>query len=266
MPLRRRRVRPTGTSGAAAHATRGWTSLDECLGLARRAVEIDPKYAYAWAVLGFLTAFKFPMGLSKDHPADIEESLKQTDKALALDSFDPWNLVAKSVALQYGGRPAESLTYLQQSLRRNPNDVLAHCYYGRGLMYAGRPALAIAHFQRFRRLNPNDPGAHMAEMYHAGALNFLQRWQDAEHAARESLAACGGRNPWSWIYLSIALGGQHKFDDATAAIVEAKNVAPHWTRTFVEGFLCDCQEDKTLLEPWFRILEKVWPKRDAQNG
>jgi len=242
-----------------AHAMRGWSSLDECFAMVRRALDMDPNYAYAWAVLGYLTAFKFPMGLSNDHPADIEASLQQTDKALALDSLDPWNLVAKSVALQYGGRPGESLPYLQQSLRLNPSDIHAHCYYGRGLMYSGKPALAIAHFQRFRRLNPNDPGAHIAEMYHAGALNFLQRWQEAEGAARASLAACGGRNPWSWVFLAIALGGQERFDEAAAAISERKKTAPHWTRTFVEEFLNECQEDQALLIPAFDILRRVWP-------
>ena len=50
--------------------------LDERLSLARRAIEIDPQYAYAWAVLGFLTALKFTLGLSEDHQADIDESLR----------------------------------------------------------------------------------------------------------------------------------------------------------------------------------------------
>ena len=205
------------------------------------------------------------MGLSDDHQADIDESLMQTDMALALDSSDPWNLVAKSVALQYGGRPAESLAYLQQSLRLNPSDILAHCYYGRGLMFSGKPALATAHFERFKRLNPNDPGAHMAGMYHSIALVFLQRWKEAEEIARESLAASGGRNPWSWVSLMIALGGQDRSDDAAAAILELKKVAPNWTRKFVENFLTECQEDKELLVPSFRILRSAWPGGDIDN-
>lgn len=242
-----------------AHAARGVSTMDECLSMARRAVEIDPKYAYAWAVLGFLTAFKFPMGVSKDHPTDIEDSLAQTEKALSLDTFDPWNLVAKSVALQYGGRPTESLSYLQQSLRLNPSDVLAHLYYGRGLVFSGKPELAIAHFERFRRLNPNDPGAHMAGMYHAIGLSFLQRWEDAEQVARQSLAECGGRNTWSWAFLAIALGGQQRFDDAAGAIAELLKLSPHWTRGFVENFLKECQEDKALLVTLLEILRSVWP-------
>ncbi len=242
-----------------AHAARSSGTMDECLSLAQRAVEIDPKYAYAWAVWGFLTAFKFPMGVSKDHPADIADSLAYTDRALSLDTFDPGNLVAKSVALQYGGRPTESLSYLQQSLRLNPSDVLAHLYYGRGLMFSGKPELAIAHFERFRRLNPHDTGAHMAGMYHAIGLTFLQRWAEAELVARQSLAECGGRNPWSWAFLAIAQGGQGKFDDAAAAIADLVKLSPHWTRGFIENFLTECQEDKALLAPLFEILRIVWP-------
>ncbi len=241
------------------------TTLDETLSLVRRALEIDPEYAFAWAVLGFLTAFKFPLGLSEDHQADIDESLRLTEKALTLDAGDPWNLVAKSVALQYAGRPAESMEYLQRSLRLNPSDVLAHCYYGRGLMFSGKPAVALAHFERFKRLNPNDPGAHMAGMYHSLALVFLQRWEEAEKTARGSLAAAGGRNGWSWVFLMISLGGQGKSDDAAAVIPELNRVVPHWDRDFVENFLTECQEDKELLPPVFEILRSVWSQEDTQE-
>jgi len=239
------------------------TTLNESLLLARRALEIEPKYAYGWAVLGFLTAFKFPLGLSEDHQADVVESLGATEYALTLDAGDPWNLVAKSVALQYGGRPAESMGYLQRSLRLNPSDVIAHCYYGRGLMFSGRPDVALAHFERFKRLNPNDPGGHMAGMYHSISLAFLQRWAEAEQVARGSLAASGGRNPWSLVFLMISLSAQGKSEDATAVIPELKRVAPHWDRRFVENFLTECQEDKELLPPIFQILRGVWSTDDA---
>jgi adenylate cyclase len=262
------RRKPPGQLGAwelatRAFANRGVTTLKECLSLARRAVEIDPEYAYAWAVFGILTAFKFPMGASDDHQADIEESLRQTDRALMLDPGDPFSLVAKAVALQYGGRPAESMEYLHHSLRLNPSDVHTHLYYGRGLTYSGKPALAIAHLERFNRLNPADPGAHMAGMYHAIALAFLQRWEAAEDVSRASLAASGGRNPWSTVFLMIALGGQGKFEPAMVVLSGLKELAPKWDRKFVENFLTECQDDKQLLPPIFAILGRVWPKTDA---
>ena len=267
------RRKPPGQLDAWAMATRAsvtfflnpTTTLDEPLSLVRRALEIDPEYAYAWAVLGFLTALKFPLGLSEDHQADIDESFRATDKALTLDAGDPWNLLAKSVALQYAGRPAESMEYLQRSLRLNPGDVVAHCYYGRGLLYSGKSALAIAHFERFKRLNPNDPGAHMAGMYHSLALVFLQRWEEAEEIARRAVAASGGRNHGTWVMLMVALGGQGKSDDATAVIPELIKVAPHWNREFVEKFLTECQKDKELLPPVFEILRRVWPDENTGN-
>lgn len=238
-------------------------SLDDSLDLARRALETDPGYPYAWAVLGFLTAFKFPLGLSTDHQADIDESLRLTDRALAMDAQDPWNLVARAIALQYAGRPAESMQYLQRSLRMNPSDVLTHCYYGRGLMFSGKPGIALAHFERFHRLNPNDPGAHMASMYHAIALAFLGRFVESEDVARESLAAAGGRNPWSLVFLSISLGGQGRLDEAAALLPELSRIAPHWDQAFIRGFLDDCEEDKSLLPPLFDILEAVWARADS---
>ena len=240
--------------------------LDERLSLARRAIEIDPQYAYAWAVLGFLTALKFALGLSEDHQADIDESLRLTEKALALDGGDPYHLFAKSVALQYAGRPAESMEYLHRSLRLNPSAVLTHCYYGRGLMFTGDPALAIAHFERFNRLNLNDSGALMAGMYHSLALVFLQRWEEAEETARRALAASGGRNPWTWVTLMISMAGQGKSDDAAALLPELKSVVPHWDREFVENFLSECQEDKELLPLFLRYFEQYGRAKIFRNS
>ena len=150
------------------------------------------------------------------------------------------------------------MEYLERSLRLNPSDVLAHCYYGRGLMFSGRPALAIPHFERFQRLNPTDPNAHLAGMYHAIARMFLRDWAGTVQTARESLAACGGRNPWTWVVLMIGLAGLGNLDEARAALPELKSVAPHWDRQFVEDFFTQCQEDRALLRPMFEILRTVW--------
>ena len=40
------------------------TSLDDSLALAQRATRVDPNYGYAWAVVGFLTALKFPLAIA----------------------------------------------------------------------------------------------------------------------------------------------------------------------------------------------------------
>ena len=141
--------------------------------------------------------------------------------------------------------------------------MFAHLYYGRGLTFSGKPELAIAHFERFNRLNPTDPGAHLAGMYHAIALLFLQRWEAAEAVARGSLAAIGGRNPWSAVFLMIALGAQGKLDAANVVVSEMKGLARKWDRKFVENFLTECQDDKKLLPPIFAILRSVWPDVNA---
>jgi adenylate cyclase len=247
------------TTRASGYEMNQMTLLD-AISLVRRALQIDPAYGHAWAVYGYLTALKFPMGSSTDHRADMEASLNATEKALALDPRDPYSLTAHAVALQYAGRPTESMEYLQRSLRLNPSDVLTHRYYGRGLLFTGKPDLALAHFERFNRLHLNDSGELIGGMYHSIALVFLQRWKEAKERAHRALAASGGRNPWTRVMLIIALGGQGKCDEATALITELKKVWPHFCREFVEEFLAKCQEDKALLPATFEILRSVWPE------
>jgi TolB-like protein/Tfp pilus assembly protein PilF len=245
------------TARASSYAMNQMT-LVEAVSLVRRALQIDPEYGHAHAVFGYLTALKYPLGVS-NHQADMEASLKATEKALRLDPRDPYSLTAHAIALQYAGRPSESMEYLHRSLRLNPSDVLTHCYYGRGLMFTGKPELALAHFERFNRLNLNASGELIAGMYHSIALVFLQRWNEAENTARRALAASGGRNPWTWVMLMISLGGQGRCDEATALLPEVKRVAPHFDRKFVEDFLAECQEHKSILPPTFAVLRSVWP-------
>jgi adenylate cyclase len=240
-------------------------SLVEALSLVRRALQIEPEYGHAWAVYGFLTALRFPLGVSEDHQADTAESITATEKALTLDPRDPYSLTAHAVALQYAGRPGESIEYLHRSLRLNPSDVLTHCYYGRGLIFTGKPALALAHFVRFNRLNLNESGALIAGMYHTMALVFLQRWKEAEETARRALAASGGRNPWTWVMLMISLGAQGKSDEASAVVAKLKKVSPHLDRKFVEHFLIESQEHKEILSPALAILRSVWPGEGDAN-
>ncbi len=247
------------TARASSYEMNQMTLVD-AVSLARRALQIDPEYGHAWAVYGYLTALKFPIGVSTDHRTDTEASLKATEKALALDPRDPYSLTAHAVALQYAGRPSESIEYLQRSLRLNPSDVLTHRYYGRGLLFTGKPELALAHFERFNRLHLNDSGELIGGMYHSIALVFLQRWNEAEERARRALAASGGRNPWTRVMLIIALGGQGKRDEAAALLLELKKLWPHFCRAFVEEFLAKCQEDKDILPPTFEALRSVWPE------
>lgn len=241
-------------------------TLVDAASLVRRALQIDPEYAHAWAVYGYLTALKFPIGVSTNHREDIAASLGATEKALSLDPRDPYSLTAHAVALQYAGRPTASMGYLQRSLRLNPSDVLTHRYYGRGLLFTGRAELALAHFERFNRLHLNDSGELIGGMYHSIALVFLQRWKEAEERARRALAASGGRNPWTRVMLIIALGGQDKREEAAALIRELKRIWPHFSRQFVEEFLDKCQEHKEILRPTFEVLRTVWSQEIGRES
>lgn len=234
-------------------------SLAAQIEMAERAVSLDSEYAFGWAVLGFLTAFKFPIGISEDRARDVENSLQATSRALQLDPRDPMSLTAHGIALQYSGRARDSLEFLSRSLRLNPSDTLTHCYYGRGATFSGNPSEAIAYFERFERLNPDDPAAHMSGMYHAVALMFLTRWEDAEHVARRANADAGGRNPWVLATLAIVCTAQGKKEAATRALEELARVAPHWDREFVDGFLSTCQEKASLMAPISALIKQTWP-------
>jgi len=201
--------------------------------LLRRAVERDPDFAHAWGLLGFFTALKFPVGVSSDRAADIEKSLSCTARVLELSPGDPVLLTFRSSALQYAGRPQESLPLLERSLRVNPSGSLTHLYCGRRFMFTGKPDRALEHFERPHQLNP---GAGYAEMYHALASLFLGRFGEAARVAEQTVQLAD-QMAWACFALMIPRQAPGQDEAAKCALLHLRRVASGWTPEFVETFL-----------------------------
>ena len=131
--------------------------------LAQQALEIDPDYDLAWALLAISQTGLF--GLS----ASVEHGLQAAERALALNPDLSEALAAKAFVLAGLGRFDEAFELHERSFQLDPNSYDVRFHYGRSCFQTGRHADAIFHWERASELLETDLAAtsHLAMCYKA---------------------------------------------------------------------------------------------------
>jgi adenylate cyclase len=130
--------------------------------LARRmfvkAVELDPRYARAYAGIADCDSFIFLH--YNDGQIRVEDLLATTEKALALDDTLAEAHASRGVALSAANRYPEALQEFQQAIALNPHSYDAHYLLGRALFSHGEVERAAQHFEQAAEIRPQDYQCH----------------------------------------------------------------------------------------------------------
>ncbi len=164
LPEEKRGIERRGTDNAEAYdlylmARQHWAGGNEgdprreeaIVRLCRRAVDIDPGYARAWALMGGAqSTLRFRMGRG-----DVD-SWAAVEKALALDPNLAEAHALKAIHLRYEGRLDEAEAEAEIALRLDPdsydaNRAAAQVYFGRG-----RLADCVPYFEKAAALVETD--------------------------------------------------------------------------------------------------------------
>jgi len=144
----------------------------------RRAVEIDPNYARAWALAAVCQAFMYTKGRSK------ESGLLAAEHALSLDPNLAEAHAAKGRALCQLGHYAEAIAAHDESLRLEPDSYDVQVNFALTCMYLGRFEAAIEHYERVAQLLDTD---YASLTMAAGCNRALGRHDESKSAARRAL-------------------------------------------------------------------------------
>ncbi len=171
--LMARQYRDTGNSGNRR-------ASDLAIRLCRRAVEIDPNYAQAWALLALVQS-----STKLYFDSQLEDGLKEAERALALEPNLPEAHAAKARVLNLSARYAEARIEVERALALDPESYEAN---REAAIYATAMhdhAAAIRYFEKAA-------GLIESEYYAAGmVIAFYEAAGDQEgkeRAARRALA------------------------------------------------------------------------------
>jgi Tfp pilus assembly protein PilF len=160
------------------------------MSLLRRAIEIDPQFALAYARLADVQAASQVNAQTGNAPPAAQRaeqetlSRKNAERAIELDPDVPYAHTALAIPAYTGWRWSEADKGFARALEIAPNEDLARIIYGWLLSWMGRHDEAIAVAKRAVELNPDNPNAG----YYGVQLAYAGRYGAAADVLERGIA------------------------------------------------------------------------------
>jgi len=134
-----------------------WENLKTAEELSERAVQLDPKYGFAWSLLAYTHFYKAMYGWGSSPAESYKKAVSLNHKALELDNT-LWCATAMLGSINLGQSHFEEAIALgKKSIALGPNIALMYPIFARTLFYAGRFEEAIVMSKKGIRLQPYYP-------------------------------------------------------------------------------------------------------------
>jgi len=156
----------------------------ESVAMARRfaeeAIDLDPGYADAYALLGAIYHNEVFLGASNPKEL-IAKAIELSQKALGMNGSLADARSRLGVLYSWSGRYDEGIAEAERGVELDPNSAMANFFLATVLRYAGRSKEAIPVIKRALRLEPIAPDIYVQQM----ALIYFQSGD-----CKEALAIC----------------------------------------------------------------------------
>jgi len=192
----------------------------------RRAIELDPEYASAYAGLGWTYIFPMLYGWTGSPRKALDQAEDLAQKALALSesNVEGHKLLARVYLMrrQYDLALVES----ERVIAINPNDPEGHVEQGNVLLWSGLPDGAILALETAAQFDPSmNPEAYW---YLALAYYLKQRYADAiavlERNVRRRLD-----NPFDYVVLAVFYAQSGNLPEAAQAAETVRRLHPFFS-------------------------------------
>jgi adenylate cyclase len=213
-----------------------WVTSDNEKGeaLLKRALELDPRYARAASLLGWIYGARAHLGLA-DPSSALEDALSIAKRAIELDTDDPWAHLAAGYVHMVSRHPKPAIEELTEAVDRNPSFAMAHSVMGSAYGYNGMAEEGLRETAIATRLSPRDPNQ-AANLSSIGTCHFVAgRFDKAVEFQRRAVQLRPHfGTAWRSLAASAALVGD--LETAAAALAEAKRLQPNLSADWVEKY------------------------------
>jgi adenylate cyclase len=194
--------------------------LAEAIRLARRALELDPRFGLVTALAGLCHMNKVLWGYSTNPQYDRKEAVRLLRLALSVDDGDPDTLArAGLISAFIVGDCEGAIELADRAVALNPNSYAAWVCRGWVYRVAGLQEEAVRSFERGMRMSPVDPQLHQSFAGMGLAFIELGRFDEAIVAGKKAQR----QNPsFSLAYRCLAAAFAHLGRDAEAREAAAR--------------------------------------------
>jgi adenylate cyclase len=194
--------------------------------LLQRAIELDPKFAPAYAFLAVGYVLDHVNQWSTSPSTAMEQAEEFATRAVALDDRYPYAHWALAIINLHLRRHDVAIREAERSISLAPNLSEGHEALGNALHYSGRSEEALACFDRAMVLNPYYPD--MILHFQAQAMFQLGKYEEAVASLKRRLV----RNPGtdvSRVLLAASYGHLGRFDEARVEWQEVFRINPDYS-------------------------------------
>ncbi|SIT52755.1 putative adenylate class-3/4/guanylyl cyclase [Mesorhizobium prunaredense] len=195
----------------------------EARALLKRAIELDPNYAAAYAALAETYHLASSMGWAESPTAFLSRAEELATKALRLDDSDVRARITLGHIHLFHQRYNQAEAEIERAIAINPND--AHGLAGRGtiLLWLGHTDEAIEALEQAQRI---DPDLNAIDRFALSLAYYLERRYDAAiEQAELNLRTTAGAN-FSRILLAAAYAQDNRADDAARVVTMIRRIDP----------------------------------------
>ncbi|WP_207540374.1 tetratricopeptide repeat protein [Sabulicella rubraurantiaca] len=162
---------------------------EEARGLLMRAIELDPLYARAHAILSWAMWWAARCYYLDDLNEGYRTAARHAEEAVALDPAEPWARLVLGMGHSEARWQDRALAELRAALDLNPSFALGHTMSGWVLTRMGRFEEGVAETALALRMSPLDSFAGFYTSFHGLALIAMRRFEKALPFLRASVAA-----------------------------------------------------------------------------
>ena len=201
-------------------------NVDRAIAMARRALELDPRFGLAYAHLASWIQRRRMYGWMQNEVEETAEGVRFAHQAVRLEPNDPLVLTEAAFALGHlDSDLATAIPWLDRAIALNPNSAFA---YGRGAIvrnFAGDYETAEQHSERALRLSPYDSVIYAFTKARGDSHLFRRQYAEAIPWLRRSRR----ENPLhasTCLHLASALARLGSMDEARAAMHDLLRIRP----------------------------------------
>jgi len=197
----------------------------EARALLERAIEIDPRYARAYAWLAYSYNHDVVAGATKSSLEHWKMAAAVARRSIELDELDGFAHFVLGLIYFRMGQHDLALSEQLRATELNPSLAMAQLQLGQVLAQSGRTEEGIPILEKGLLLNPRDPRNWNALDVTTNACITAGNYERAVELARNSIQRRPD-NAMSHLYLAVALGQLDRIDEAQSELATARGIDP----------------------------------------
>jgi len=196
--------------------------------LFRRAIELDPTLAQAYAWLSYAEVLDMVYFDAEPDEERLNHAVASSRKGVELDAQDAMAHFTCGRALLAKRAYQDALAELQAAVELNPNLAIIYCGLGDSLAYEGRFDEAIPCFEKAIQLSPYDPQRWAYYSYRALAHLLSSEFESALEWAQNAVRI-PNCHYWPFAHRVSALGHLRRAAEVPAAVAELLRRKPEFS-------------------------------------